>query len=381
MLESRPKQRSQTGLRTILVTVLVVSITLLQCATVHAKESKLSRLTKESFEEVGPYSVKEIEHPELVDEARGGRKVPLKVFLPTNARPGEAFPLVIFSHGGGGHWDANMVQSQHLASHGYVVIAPTHVDSSNLKLRYYMSRAGGRMSFGKAIHRLTVDADASLERPGDVTFAIDTALKWNQSDPDLRGHIQPDNIGMIGHSFGAYTTQVICGARPRVDNLIPGSKQLPKSPVEGLADPRVKAGVALSPQGPGTVCFDKTSFASIDRPMLWITGTKDTQKKHDGTLMSQEARREGFALMPAGNKYLLWLENADHMGFSHNPKLKFDLIPSPARPDMQRIAKAMTVVFFDTYLKESSTAKKSLNQQFASSLCGGLVPKAEFTAK
>lgn len=237
------------------------------------------------------------------------------------------------------------------------------------------------MSPSAALHRMTCDADAALERPGDVKFAIDTALKWNGSDADLKGRIQPEMIGVTGHSFGAYTTEVICGAKPRLNYLIGGSKQFSAMMLANLADPRVKAGVALSPQGPGTVCFDERSFASIDRPMLWITGSKDTQKKYDGTQMSASARQEGFALMPPGDKYLVWLTNADHMGFSYNPKQRLQLIRSPARDDQQRIAKAMTVAFFDAYLKDSEEARRCLDQQYVQSLVGAQIRKVEFMSR
>ncbi len=362
-----------TNLRTLLYLTML-------CGTLLSALSLVSNVVlgaSTPFESMGSYTVKEIEHAELVDQPRH-RKVPLKVFIPQGQGP---FPLIIFSHGAAGNFDANITQAQHLASHGYVVVAPTHLDSSNLKFRYYISRRGGRMSPGAALHRITCDADAALERPGDVKFAIDMALKWNSGDADLKGRIQPNEIGVTGHSFGAYTTEVVCGAKPRLNYLIAGSKPLPLKVPANLADPRVKAGVALSPQGPGTVCFDEKSFASIDRPMLWITGTKDTQKKFDGTQMPATARQDGFALMPPGDKYLAWLINADHMGFSYNPKQRFELIRSPARDDQQRIAKAMTVVFFDAYLKDSKDARNCLNQNYASSLCGTQVPKIEFTER
>lgn len=38
----------------------------------------------------------------------------------------ERFPLLVFSHGGWGFLGSNMVQMEHLASHGYIVVSVTH---------------------------------------------------------------------------------------------------------------------------------------------------------------------------------------------------------------------------------------------------------------
>lgn len=253
------------------------------------------------YEKIGPYKVNSLEFPNLKDANRKNRKVPLKVHFPAKGRN---FPLVVFSHGGGGNWDSYIYQVRHLASHGYVVICIEHVDSNNKQVKYYK---------------------------------------------ELTGKINTNKIGVMGHSYGAYTTLAICGAQPILDYLEPKV-----SPGKGLAgdfsDPRVTFGLAMSPQPPEGTYFDKDSYKTINRPLVGISGSNDTWKTFDDRSMTAKDRWQFWELLPNGDKYFLWLENADHFSFVDNPKAW--LFPSKSRPDVQRISKAMMVLFCDHFLKE-----------------------------
>ncbi|MCZ7648304.1 MAG: hypothetical protein M5U26_24105 [Planctomycetota bacterium] len=330
-----------------------------------------------AYEQPGPFDVRVREFPDLKDAKRAGRRVPLKAVYPTGEKATGPFPLAIFSHGGAGNYDANIEQAKHLASHGYVVVAPQHVDSDTDRVRHYMSPGGGRMKFWDALNQITIDAPASLERPRDVSFAIDRALEWNRDDAELKGKIDPEKIGMAGHSYGAYTTLVACGAVPMPDHLVPRPKP---EDCRGLADARIKAGVAMSPQGKGGVWFDETSFKEMRVPMLLLTGSKDQLKGPKGEILPPENRRLAFDAMAPGEKHLAWLANVDHMAFSHNPAAR-QLFPSPALEDGQRIAKALTAAFFEAYLKNDARARGCLGAEYANSLAGKVVDKVEWSRK
>jgi predicted dienelactone hydrolase len=103
----------------------------------------------------GPLSTRTIEFADLADAARGGRRVPIKVHLPSWTG---SFPVVVLSHGAGGHWDANFAQARHLASHGYVVLALEHVGSNTERMRR-------GMRFAANLRSMTRDADEVLGRP------------------------------------------------------------------------------------------------------------------------------------------------------------------------------------------------------------------------
>ncbi|NJL00200.1 MAG: hypothetical protein HC910_06375 [Spirulinaceae cyanobacterium SM2_1_0] len=291
----------------------------------------------------GPLAVEVLEFPALIDAARQ-RRVPIKVQFPVTAGP---FPVVVISHGGGGHWDANFAQARHLASHGYAVLALEHVGSNTAVMQ-----RGGR--FGANLRAMSRDANEVLGRPQDVSFALDQAERWNQTDASLRGKLDLQHVGVLGHSFGAYTTLAVLGARPALDWLTP---IVP--PGQGLGldrfDARVDCGVALSPQGPGEPFFLPTSYASLRRPLLGISGSRDRQQG-----ARPENRRRGFALWPPGDKYLIWLVNADHTAFSDSTGTPSRMLPSRTRADVQPLVRAATLLFFDAYLKGDRAALQSL---------------------
>jgi predicted dienelactone hydrolase len=146
------------------------------------------------------------------------------------------------------------------------------------------------------LRAMTRDSSEVLGRPKDVSFALDTAEEWNQTHPVLKGPVDLKHVGVIGHSFGAYTTLVTCEARPALDwlkPLVPPGKGLGPD----LSDPRVAAGIALSPQGPGEPFFLEESYSTINRPLLGITGTRDQQQgappEHRKTPVARRAQRFG----------------------------------------------------------------------------------------
>ena len=81
----------------------------------------------------GPYTVTQC-NCILVDESRieafeddgSKREVPAYFFAPAEAREGEKFPLVVFSHGAFGYYQSNASTYLELASNGYVVVSIEH---------------------------------------------------------------------------------------------------------------------------------------------------------------------------------------------------------------------------------------------------------------
>lgn len=330
---------------------------------------------KAKYEMAGSYKVHTLEFPDLVDTNRKNRPVPLKIFYPVQ---GKNFPLVIFSHGGGGNWDSYVNLIEHLVSHGYVVIAPQHKYSDNERIKFDRSRKGGRIRFLGSIYKMTKNPHAMLERPRDISFAINWAIKWNKNFGQLIGKINTNKIGVMGHSYGAYTTLTACGAQPILDYLQP-----PVNPGKGLAgdfsDKRITFGIALSPQPPGGSYFNKDSYKTIHCPIVGISGSRDKGLTFDDKTMSAENRWQFWKLLPEGNKYFLWLKNADHASFTHNPKSW--MIPSRSRSDVQHIIKAMVVLFSDHFLKNKEGAKNYMNKDYVNTLSGSVVTDIQWLEK
>jgi predicted dienelactone hydrolase len=327
-------------------------------------EPRLSA-TADDLSAPGARSVQTIVFPDTVDSSRA-RSVPIKVHLPEGPGP---FPVVVFSHGAGGRWDANFAQAHHLASHGYVVLAVEHVGSNTAVLtRSFRLEAN--------LRAMTRDAGEVLGRPKDVSFALDQAEKWNKTLERLKGKLDLEHAGVLGHSFGAYAALAVAGMRPALDWLTPRV-----SPGQGLGpdlrDPRVRCGVALSPQGPGEPFFIEASYASLRTPMLGISGDRDQQQE-----ALPENRRRAFELWPPGDKYLVWLAHADHTAFSDSTgSTARRMLPSNSREDAQPLVRAATLLFFNAYLKGDAEARKSLTVSGLTGYLRGVVDRVEVRSK
>jgi predicted dienelactone hydrolase len=333
-----------------------------------------------------------IEFPDLVDATRGakaptepsrprllprrkqeepaapaatGRKVPIKVHVPSTGGP---FPVIVVSHGAGGDWDTHFTQAQQLASDGYIVLCLEHVGSNRERL------AKGIQAM-KSILAMTRDAGEVLTRPKDVSFAIDRATEWNATHAKLKGRLDLSRIGVMGNSFGAFTTMVVCGMRPAVDWLTPTV-----APGKGLGpdlrDQRVKCGVALSPQGVGEPFFVQESFASLAVPLLGITGTKDDQQAGQPA----SVRKDAFAFWPQGQHVFVWLANARHQDFT-SAGSNGGSLPSQTRDDVQPVTRIATRAFFDLHLKSDGTAAETLCVEGLKPFLRGAVNKAEVLSK
>ena len=189
-------------------------------------------------------------------DAVRNRDVPVRIFLPkrderAGGASGERYPVVVFSHGAGGSREGYAYAATHLASHGYLVVLPQHAGSDTAAWR---SAAGGPVA-------KMVDDAANLEnRPRDVSFVLDQV----SHDPELAARADMNRVGGAGHSFGAYTSLAAAGLRVKIEGA-----------TRSWPDARVKAAVAMSPQGTGTMGIHAASWDAITVPVLCLTGTKD----------------------------------------------------------------------------------------------------------
>lgn len=117
------------------------------------------------------------------------------------------FPLVLYSHGGGGFSVVATFFTEVLASHGYVVAAPDHpgdtiIDSAlGLNNTDYPSNVANRVS--------------GLQR------VITALTEPEQSTPTtVSGMVDPRRIVSTGHSLGGTAAVGLAAADPRVDAVI-----------------------------------------------------------------------------------------------------------------------------------------------------------------
>ncbi len=302
---------------------------------------------------LGGFTTETIEFASLMDAARG-RAVPSTVITPQRGGP---FPLLVVSHGAGGTRDTHEGQALHIASHGFVVVLVEHV-GSNLAAVNALAQDPA-INFFQAIAMVADDTVEYVDRPADVSFVIDEASSWNATHASLMGKIDARDVGVMGHSFGAYTALVSGGALAG----LPGG-------LTSLVDTRVAAIVAMSPQGTGsTGNFDVSSFAAVSVPALLLTGSEDDGR--DGLPASW--RQESYDGMPPGNKVFASLENTGHLHFAGSGATDIG-------SDTQRMVRALAVAFFQRHVAQVEPAV-SISETYADSLTGAGVPDVVWLAK
>jgi hypothetical protein len=229
-----------------------------------------------------------------------GRPVPLelKVSMP---EPGSDLPVILLSHG---HGMSNFLSSLNgygplvdfWAGHGFVVIQPTHLDSTALGLR--------EMDL----------PDAPLfwrDRATDMHYILDHLDEIESAVPGLAGRMDHDRIAAVGHSLGAETVTLLLGMQV-LDPDDPREKD--------LSDPRIKAAAIIAAPGIGDEHLSDRAgagypslkfidFSNMTGEALVIAGDKDLNPMFSDRL---SYRWDAYTEAPAP-KTLLTFFGAEHM--------------------------------------------------------------------
>jgi dienelactone hydrolase len=193
-------------------------------------------------------------------------------------------PLAVYSHGFVSSRHGGSYLTEHLASHGYVVVSAdyplTHV------------QAPGGPNLHDVVHQ-----------PANVSFLIDQVMALEGAEQPFEGEIDAERIGVFGLSLGGITTTLVA-FHPE------------------WRDPRVAAAISIA--GPGDV-FGPRFFDHAAVPFLMIAGTADgivdyarnalpiPDRTHDGGLVSiAGGTHVGFDRVAAGVMRLLG--NPDTVG-------------------------------------------------------------------
>ncbi|KAF5671196.1 transcriptional activator Mut3p [Fusarium heterosporum] len=221
----------------------------------------------------------------------------LKVTAPAT---GDNLPIILLSHG---HGPSNYLSSlkgygplvDWWASHGFVVIQPTHLSSRQL----------GYQLGSESVRELFMDS-----RVQDMVRILDNIDTIEETVPLLKGRLDKSKIAVAGHSLGSLTASVLMGAV----NTDPrdGAKQQ-------SSDSRIKAGVvfgalgsggeSLSENGRNMLSFFDVKFDGMSTPALVIWGDEDVSPH----LSSREAdwHQDPYTLAP-GPKSSFKLKGGKH---------------------------------------------------------------------
>ncbi len=226
------------------------------------------------------------------------------------------YPLVVLSPGFSIGTSTYAWLAEHLASYGFVVVSPEHhehLDPENELWR------------------------AAITRPQDILTVIAYVDEQVKSGGTLEGLIDKDQVAVIGHSYGGYTSlaaggaqmdtdafQSYCGSVSDTDE--PGSwlcaqltphiadmaslanlDAVPDGLWPAWADPRVDAVVSMAGDA---FFFGQSGLAEINIPVMAIGGTSDNDSPYMwGTYPTYE-------YASSAKKVRVGLEDAEHMIFT-----------------------------------------------------------------
>lgn len=192
----------------------------------------------------------------------------------TPDRAGGPYPLVLVSHGFPGNRFLLATLAEHLATHGHVVAAIDHVDTT-----YDTLSPRGL-------------ASALVHRPLDLRAVLD-AFEQLDADPAhlLHGLADTGRCALVGYSMGGYGVLVAAGAC--VTPAAVSSTDFPLAVPHGLLavhqagtppsppDPRIRAVIAFAPWGSVRGVFNADSLIGLHAPLLLVAGSEDEISGYD----------------------------------------------------------------------------------------------------
>jgi predicted dienelactone hydrolase len=305
----------------------------------------------------------------MVDRKRA-RTFPVELYLPKTQR-NQSVPLIVISHGLGGDLTTFAYFAQHLASYGFAVAVPEHPGSSGSQIQALLSGLASDVTPPQEI----------IDRPLDIKFLLNYLAK------NYGKKIDTNNVGMIGQSFGAYTTLALAGAKLNWSTLNRDclnsddswnlslliqclALQIPRINTQvGLQDERIKAAIVINPLV--SAVFGKKNLSKIGIPLMIVSGSADP------ITPALTEQITPFTWLTTSNKYLVLLQGATH--FSTLAETSGS-IPVPAQaigPDpkiAQRYIKQLGLAFFGNYITQQSEYAQYLNAEYGSVISNKQIP-------
>lgn len=218
-----------------------------------------------------------------------------------------AYPLVVLSHGYTGYRTIMYYLGEHLASHGYVVAAIDHTDSTHAEVDIAKAPFAGFFS-------------TLLNRSRDQQFVLSY---FKQKNSRLQNLVNAEQAAVIGFSMGGFgaintiggcynfTPSTVAAFTGTTDSAAQAQiQQLLNSCAGGQytdvkVDASWKAAIAIAPWGGQHQLFAESALAKITVPTLYLAGDLDDISGYNGIKWL-------FDNTGSADKYLLTLHQARH---------------------------------------------------------------------
>jgi predicted dienelactone hydrolase len=271
------------------------------------------------------------------------------LYLPVGGRS-RKLPLIVISHGLGSNLTTFQYLAEHLASYGFAVAVPEHTGSNTKQMQALVS--------GLAAEAAT--PSEFVDRPLDVKFLLDELQRRGTGNLDLT------RVGMLGQSFGGYTTLVLSGAPinfSKIEESCTTEQQvntfnislllqcragtLPKKDYK-LADSRIAASLAINPIT--SVVLGEAGLRQVTVPTMVVAGNADT------VAPSLTEQIVPFSWLGSRDRYLVQVDRSTHFSFLGEEEKGNDPLPVPAEilgptPEVTRnYMRALSLAFFRTHL-------------------------------
>jgi len=317
----------------------------------------------------------------ILQDRERNRTYPVDLYLPNGLdRPA---PLVVISHGLGSNRETFVYLATHLASRGFAVAVPEHLESSD--------RQREAMLQGKANE--VAEPSEFINRPLDITFMLDELSRQIQPGGPLEGRVNLDRVGAIGHSFGGYTVLALAGASINFDQLEadcnPGSPSWNVSLLlqcralelgDGdrtlnLQDSRIQSIIAINPIS--SRVLGESSLNEINIPAMIVAGSKDTIAPS-----FPEQILPFVWLTHSPEKYLVLQEGGTHFSTlqSGEDDLALPSLVIGEDPDLARLyILELGLAFFQTYVAQNPEYKPYLTPAYIQSISQEPMPMSLVT--
>ena len=279
------------------------------------------------------------------------------LFRPTiDSTIDQSVPTVVISHGMATSVWSLAYLAEHLASHGYAVILLEHPETTAQRFSQFFNGLAGPPS-----------VTTLLNRPRDITAALDTLTQQAEQNPDLQ-MLNLESVGVLGHSLGGYTALAAAGADVNTEKIVESCEddsiaqrpslnlsmliqcrfsEIPSNASLEVHDERVQAVIALNPFT--SRVFGETGLGAIDIPVMLVSSLDDY------FVPALPEQIEPYRWLQSLNRYLVLIEDATHFSLLERGATGALAVPEfltgPESEAIHQQISALSLAFFERYLQ------------------------------